>query len=157
TSPPRTSGWYILAVLLMILSLLAKAWAMIIPGVLIILDAWPLRQVSKVGWSRILVEKLPFLVPAAVAAVLADKAQSSAAGTMASFESYGITQQVAQAFYDLAFYPLRTVLPIGLSPIYEFPHPFTPLSVRFIGAACGVVLATTALIALRQRWPAALV
>src|SRR5262249_46671696 len=84
------------------------------------------------------------------------EAQRSTGGTMASIEVHGILARMAQAFYGLVFYPIRTLLPFGLSNIYEFPRPFSPLATQFLVAAAGVLIITAILILLRRRFPAGL-
>lgn len=151
---------YTASIVLFGLSLLAKPWGMTLPIVLFVLDAYPLRRIDR--WRdlfsprglRLLSEKLPFAMLAALAAMISLKAQSFA--TMESLHDHGPAQRIAQAAYGLCFYVWKTILPIGLSPLYEIPPKFDAFAPRYILCAVLVILLTAGLFALRRRWPAGL-
>ena len=154
-------GWYAAAVLLLLASLLSKAWGITLPVILLVLDCYPLRRVA-LRWPeavspaavRVVIEKLPFVAIAGWAAVMAANAQATAAYTMKSLAEHGVAARVAQALYGLAFYVWKTVVPTGLGPLYEIPQNMNPLAPRFVVAAVLVVAAVAVLIALRRRWAA---
>jgi len=150
---PESNRPYLLCLLFFVLSMFAKAWGVTIVGVLLLLDAWPLRRFAEHdAWGRILYEKLPFLVISVVFMLLASWAQG-AAGATRSLADYGILQRVAQAAYGLCFYPLATFWPANLSPLYELEanlDPFRPLYVLCLAAVLAV---TVALIIWRRRVP----
>jgi Flp pilus assembly protein TadD len=66
----------------------------------------------------------------------------------------GLLDRVAISLYSLAFYPWKTLVPAGLSPMYELPNPLEPWRWPFVVAALAVVGITAASIALARRWPA---
>ena len=53
------------------LSLLAKPMAVTLPFALLLLDHWPLRRWGRVAWTRLAVEKIPFLLLALGACYMA--------------------------------------------------------------------------------------
>jgi tetratricopeptide (TPR) repeat protein len=108
---PRARAWYAASLAFFALSLLSKAWAITLPAVLLALDVWPLRRLSK----RALLEKIPFVALAAPVAVIAAHAVASA---MPSLEKHSPAERALQAAYGLVFYPWKTAAPAGLSPLY---------------------------------------
>ncbi len=154
-------GWYVASVALLLLSLWSKAWGITLPAVLLVLDFYPLRRMRTAGTTaaapaatRLVAEKLPFAALAAMIMVTAARAQSTALETMKSLAEYGLAQRVAQAFYGLAFYVWKTVLPIGLAPLYEIPPALNPFAPRFVIAAVVVLAGAGAVLVFRRRWPA---
>jgi protein O-mannosyl-transferase len=163
TAPRRRWGWYAASIVLLLLSLLCKAWAMTLPAVLLTLDWYPLgrfrRQSPSAGRPRVLpllIEKLPFVALATWAAYHAAQAQSSSLYTMKTLAEYGWLHRIAQGFYGIAFYLWKTLLPTRLVPIYEIPVKLNPLEGRFLVAAGLVVAITVVVLAMRRRWPAGL-
>lgn len=152
------------AVVVYVLSLLSKAVGMTLPLTLLVLDVYPLRRhpggaraSAGCTWGGLLVEKMPFVVPAGVIAVLAGWAQRHA-GAMWEVAEHGIGLRIAQAFYGLFFYLWKTVWPSGLVPLYEQPAEISAFDARYVLAAGVVVLVSVILLALRKRrpaWPAA--
>lgn len=155
--------WYALSVGLLLLSLLSKAWGIVMPAVLLILDAYPLRRLPMRERQNafelvVFVEKIPFVTLSLIFMAVAKWAQAGQLDTMKSLAQHGLLARVAQGFYGLAFYPLKSLLPWNLIPIHEIPltineRPFEP---PIIAAAAGVLLITGVLIWQRRRWPAAL-
>jgi tetratricopeptide (TPR) repeat protein len=161
-TPARYKKWLALTLVVYVLSLLAKAAAVTLPVVLLVLDVYPLGRVGRVNrqWfakaSRtILVEKIPFVFFAAVAGWVALLGQYSAAAARA-LEQTGLIERVAQAFYSLVFYLRKTLVPIGISPLHEMPQQLDPLDWAYLASAVVVIGITVALILLRRRWPAGL-
>jgi len=150
--------------LFFVLSLLAKAWAVTLPVVLAVLDAYPLRRLrlSRAGserenappWRGPLLEKVPFLVIALVFAGLALFAQSRRAMDLAP--DHTALERVMQACYGLCFYLWKTLVPLRLSPLYLLDSSFNPWQVRYVLCALAVAALTLCLLALRRRWPWAL-
>jgi hypothetical protein len=135
-----------------VLSLLAKAWGMTFPVVLLILDVYPLARVRRHGWRRMLTEKALYAVPAAAAVAMAWRAQSSVE-EMRSLVEHGLGARLAQAAYGLCFYLWKTLVPTGLSPLYLLDPGMRPTEPRYLVAIGLVVAATMAAIASRRRWP----
>ena len=148
------------AVAFYLLSLLSKASGVTLPVVLLVLDVYPLRRLGPGNWFgastlRIWWEKIPFLLLAAGAAVIAPLAQQDA-GAVASLRVHGLVSRLAQSLYGLAFYPWKTILPIDLSPFYEVPPNLNPFAWPFLLSGAVVAAITMGLFLLRRRLPAGL-
>jgi tetratricopeptide (TPR) repeat protein len=146
---------------LLLLSLGAKAWGIVTPALLLVLDAWPLGRARAAAspakaWGRLLLEKAPIAAPCAAFALLAAWAQASQAGTMRSLAEHGPGERIAQALYGLAWYPARTLAPTGLAPIYDLPAELSLAQPRFLVPALVVGAVTALLVAQRRRLPALL-
>ncbi|HWP65782.1 MAG TPA: hypothetical protein VNO26_07710 [Candidatus Limnocylindria bacterium] len=146
-------GWWAASLVACALSLLAKAWAMTLPVVLLVLDAYPLRRTDRSGWRRLVVEKVPYAVLAAASAAAAAYAQRTA-GAMLSLEDLGLGARLVQALYGPAFYVWKAVAPVGLSPLYPIES-FRADAPAVLAAAAAALLVTVAVVAGRRRWPAA--
>jgi tetratricopeptide (TPR) repeat protein len=154
--------WISAAWILYAMSLLSKEVALTLPFALLVLDVYPLKrlgggrgrwfgsQVRGVWW-----EKLPFLVLALAAGVrgVLEKQQE---GSIYPVAGYGLLPRFAQVLSSLAFYPWKTVIPTGLSPLYPV-QPFTGLwNLPLLLSVAFVLSLTVALFVLRRRWPAGL-
>ncbi|MCW5891999.1 MAG: tetratricopeptide repeat protein [bacterium] len=153
-APGRRRGpWLAAAVAATALSLLGKAWAITLPAVLLIVDAWPLRRFGRERVGAILLEKLPFVVLALLAAAATRLAQ---AAMPTGLENHPLPSRLVQAAYGLVWYPWTTLVPTGLSPLHELVPPLDPAEPRF-GAPIVLLLAAAALLVVqRRRWPALL-
>jgi len=68
----------------------------------------------------VLVEKLPYLGLAIVAAAISVSVVIATIG-LTSVSAYPLLARAAMALHSLAFYAWKTLLPVGLSPLYELP------------------------------------
>lgn len=117
----RGERWHWCAVLLGGAAMLSKVFAIVWPAVLIVIDVYVLNRGAR--WR----EKAPYLLFAAPSLAFNLVAQSHNAAV--PWSAFGLEPRLAQAFLGLAFYPYKTLLPTGLSPLYEFsallqPAPF---------------------------------
>ena len=151
--------WLGLAVAAQLLSLMAKATGITLPLVLVILDIYPLQRLraSVRTWfaadsRRVLGEKLPFLLLSLIFGVVALWAQQ-ASGALRPVQLYFVSYRLGQAFYGICFYVWKTLLPIGLSPLYELPYDFEAWTGVFF--ACAGITALVSLLAFFRggRWP----
>jgi tetratricopeptide (TPR) repeat protein len=146
-------GWFAVSLVCMTLSVLSKAWAMTLPVVLLVLDAYPLRRfASRERPGAILLEKVPYTLPAAATAGLALVAQGEGA-EMLSVGQHGLGARVAQAAYGLCFYLGKTLFPVGLSPVYVLDPHLDPTAPMYIGCMLLVLLISGFAIAVWKRWP----
>jgi tetratricopeptide (TPR) repeat protein len=133
-----------------------------LPAVLLILDVYPLRRTSRFNRPHcvaVMLDKVPLAIMAAIVLGLTVWArhQSTAAFTRpATLEEFGIVERLAQAAYLWLYYGWRALWPVHLSPIYTTLIDFAPLEWPFLASMVSVPLITTALIAMRRRWPGAL-
>ncbi|HTN73456.1 MAG TPA: tetratricopeptide repeat protein [Methylomirabilota bacterium] len=164
-SEPRSQRrWLAAAVVVYTLSLLSKAAAMTLPVVLLLLDVYPLRRLhgGVLAWykpplRKVLWEKLPFLMLALLFAVTALFAQHTTK-TLKPLDEYDLTSRIAQALYGLIFYLWKTLLPTGLSVLYELPtDASTWFRIVAIAAGAAVAAISLALFFLRRRCPGAVV
>src|SRR5213083_1664547 len=154
----RGRAWYWLSVAAFVCALLSKSMVVNLPVVLLILDVYPLRRLGgAVGWwsapaRRVYVEKIPFVLLAAVASAVALMAQLSH-DTMVSVVQLSALGRLALSVYGLSFYLWKTVAPVNLSPLYELPPTVNPWAPPFL-LSYGVVVAITAIVlAFRRRVP----
>ncbi|HET7876333.1 MAG TPA: tetratricopeptide repeat protein [Methylomirabilota bacterium] len=142
--------WYWGALGLFTGALLSKSITVTLPVVLLVLDVYPLRRLGgERGWRdrRVWLEKLPFFALACAAAVLAFTANSSLSNRP-SWSDMGPGVRLVLSIYGFVFYLQKTLLPLGLSPLY-------PLDVHVTWLHFAAVLVWAALaLALRRRWPA---
>lgn len=141
-----------------ILALLSKSITMTLPLVLLILDFYPLRRLRPEGrdWPAmggILLEKVPFVAVGAVGALVSYWAVAQHS-FFTSSEQYPLVSRIALALYSVCFYIGKTVLPLGLSPLYELPMRVDIRDSQFAFAAIAAVLMTVSLLALWRVWPA---
>ena len=150
----RRAGWYWSAVALAALALLSKAMAATLPLVLLLLDVYPLRRLGPWRWTRrgVWLEKLPFVVLSAAAAVMAIVAQRSV-GTLSDRRALGMFERLGLAAYGLVFYAWKTLVPTGLAPLYEAPYDYATLTPWFVASAVVVIAAAVGLVRIRRRWP----
>lgn len=117
-------AWYLCALLCQVFSLLARAGAVSLPLVLVVLDFFPLRRKSDITLPRrfalLLLEKTPFLVLSVLAGLRAWSAQIEA-GAMYPLYEYDAASRAAQVLYNFSFYPLKTLFPWNLGPMYQIP------------------------------------
>lgn len=143
---------YWAAVLLFACALLSKATSMSLPAVLLIVNAYPLRRLGgDAGWwsttaKRVYREVIPFGILAAATAVLSIVALKPP-------DQLGPTDKIVVSVFSLFFYVEKTVLPVGLSSLYQMPKPVHPLELRFLVSYVLVACAVGALWLSRRRWP----
>ena len=152
--------WMALSLASYILSLLSKASGITLPLVLLVLDVYPLRRLgpNPRQWlgpasRNVWLEKIPFFVFALAAGIVAVMAQHQAKA-IRPLEQYDIASRIMQSFYAAGFYLWKTVLPFGLSPLYEIPLTPDPWHWSFLISGIVVVGITVALFVQRRRWPA---
>ncbi len=149
------TGWYCAAILCFVLSLLGKALGMALPIVLLVIDVVPLRRHASVSWTRLVAEKLPFLIAAIASGIVALNAQSEV-GALAGVAAHGWPSRIAQAFYGIAFYPRAMLFAFDWYPLHERPAYLDPWERRFVLSAIATVTITIAAFVMRRRYPALL-
>ena len=149
-----SSLWRGLSVAAFVCAVMSKSSTIMLPAALFLIDVYPLRRVG-LGWRRLIVEKIPYLIVAAADVIVALIAVRSAA-KLTGLGTHGLAGRIAIVLYSFFYYPWKLVWPVELSPMYEMPQRIDPLEPRFLVAALVVVLVTAVLVALRRRWPAGL-
>jgi protein O-mannosyl-transferase len=151
------TGWLFASFFAGWAALLCKAPAVVLPAVLVILDAYPLRRL-KWGcgpWpapelTRALREKVPFLVLSLAFIIIAPKVRGNAETPLA-FKS--LSPRVALACYSAWFYPIKTIAPLGLYPCYPLPPIIRTTDPTFLSRIILTTALTVALIAVKRRFP----
>jgi tetratricopeptide (TPR) repeat protein len=151
TGPLRWRWWGVASVVAFAAALLAKGLVISLPVSLLILDAYPLRRASGRGWA-VLREKIPYLAVAAVGALVILFARNQGA-QWSAFTAFGVNARLALSAYSLWFYPMSTVWPVGLTPLYEVPVGPSLAQWRFLGPLLLLVGVTVTLVWLRRRLP----
>jgi hypothetical protein len=163
----RASGrvpgpWLVGSLLLFAASLLARATGLVLPAVLVALDVYPLRRLGggPGRWlgpavRRVWVEKLGFGALALLTVPMGFLARGEEVG---DFWRFGYDPPIALAWgvYSAAFYIRKTLLPVGLSPLYPMPEREAPMLGAVLLSLAVVAGITAALVGLRRRWPGAL-
>ena len=143
-------SWMIISSVLIVLAVLSKGSAVVLPFVFLILDAYPLRRIGPDGLSwpavrKVLLEKGPILF-------------FSLAFTAAGFaiKQLGVEPEVttgpvlvgrvAQASFGAWFYLVKTVWPFGITAFYPRPEDGDFQTPLFAACDAGVVLATAAVL-----------
>jgi len=159
SQPAIQRRWLGAAIAAYLLSLLAKATAITLPVVLLLLDLYPLKRLARspANWFKresraVLWEKLPFLILAggfAIAALIAQQVT----GALKPLEQFGVFSRLIQAGFAYIFYLWKTIWPVDLAPIYELPIETGSWFWIFVLSTGAMVGLTLALYALRRRWP----
>jgi protein O-mannosyl-transferase len=159
----KRRGWLLAgSVGIYVLALVSKSSVMVLPLVLVVLDIYPLRRLGG-RWQEwtgaaartVWLEKAPFMVLGVAGAALGYYAQN-ANMFIAPPEQYPLAVRPAVVFYSLWFYLGKTVVPQGLSPLYEPPLRVSLLDRQFLLPAVAVMAMAAAVVLLRRRWPAGL-
>ena len=121
---------YSLSLLFFLCALLSKAMAITLPCVLLLCDYFNQR-----AWNRkLLWEKVPFFLLAAIFAAVALYAQHSLGGVR-NQPSVSLLDTMVIAGYGLVFYLTKILVPLNLSCLYPYPNMAQGLPVSFYAAA----------------------
>ena len=168
-----TAAGYLGIVAAMAASLLAKATAVTLPVLLVLLDIWPLRR-GRVGgvaeqtgvgdmprkpppraWRYLFAEKLPLFVLAAIFVVITLSTQARAIQSDLKMPLFAA--RLPNGMQSIAIYLAESLVPVGLHPVHCHPgiHGWSwPLVGCGVAAVVAIVLAG---VALRQSVPAVLI
>ncbi len=110
--------FYVLALVMMDLGLMAKPMLVTLPCVLLLLDFWPLRRVTKDAALMLVVEKLPFFALAAVSSYVTYLVQKGGGSVTAALS---FPERLANAVVAVGRYLGKFAAPVDLAVLY--PHP----------------------------------
>ncbi len=147
----RTRGCYGAALAVFVLALLSKPTATPVPLLLLVMDYWPLRRLSR----RAVLEKLPFLLLAGGSAAVTLLSTSHTAAIVLPGHLSPM-QTVLRICYLLVFYLHQVFRPLNLTSVYSLPQPMT-LSDPIVRASVIILLVLVALVAVTLRWTRAFV
>lgn len=157
---PRRRRWYIASIVLLLCSLLSKAWGMSFFVLLILVDWAALRRLPPEPWrwstrplAGVWLQKLPYIALGIAAAVMAGFAQRSATAVQ-TLEQWPVTSRIAQAAYGLVWYLHRTAWPDPLVPLIELPEKLDWLAPAYLLRYAIVIVTAVLAFAMwrRARW-----
>ncbi|MCS6851435.1 MAG: tetratricopeptide repeat protein [Gemmataceae bacterium] len=143
-------GWYVerpharrLALVggMFALGLMAKPMLVTLPGLLLLLDVWPLERLSRAPLRGLVVEKIPLFLLVVGACALTLHAQRQG-GAVKPLDSWPIGQRLANAAVAYVAYLGKAVWPVHLAVLY--PHPRDRLGMGEVWGATLLLLALTA-------------
>jgi protein O-mannosyl-transferase len=150
---------FMLSVIFFQFGVMSKSIVVTLPVVLLILDVYPLRRLGRSGarWSqvKVLLEKLPYLPMALLGGFVAVTIVGRDGGLI-SLERLSVLDRIIVIFHSAWFYLWKTVLPFGLSPLYELPSSVSALAPRFLVPLVATLAISCLVLAARHRWPAAM-
>jgi len=124
---------YLLVLLFFSAGLMAKPMIVTLPFVLLLLDYWPLKrlQIPRTGQpdtinpvipvTRLVLEKLPLLIPTVFISILTYTQQKSF-GDITSLKTSPIVDRFANAFLSYVKYIAHMIWPRDLTVLYPYPN-----------------------------------
>jgi len=142
-------GHRLLSIVCYAASLLTRASAIGFPVALLIVDVYPLERHRRTALGRLALEKVPFALLAAAAAIAEAKARD-----IASLQEVGIGARLTLAATAPFEHLWHTLLPLRLTPLNPLPiAPALEPGALLLGLG-GLVMITVAAWTLRRRCPA---
>jgi len=129
-------------------SLASKSMGITLPVVLVLVSLW-LGRAKKL----LALELAPFFVLAAIVGIVALRGQAAGTDELADLAEFGWAQRLAASGYAFGFYPWKTLLPFGLSPLYELDRDLDPAHPTYWVPGLVVLVVTVALLVRARRWP----
>jgi protein O-mannosyl-transferase len=152
-------SWMIGSSILIVLAVLTKGSAFVMPFVFLILDAYPLGRLGpgKPSWRLIrvvLIEKRAILAFCLAFTAVAFVAKRDWGVVDPELTAQPVViGRVAQACFGACFYIAKTVWPFGITAFYPRPENGDFLTPKFAACVAGVVTAVSVAIWQRRRWP----
>jgi len=163
--------YYILVIVLLSLSLMAKPMLVTIPFVLILLDFWPLNRFQlqrdfhlkpEKKYSnairrnyRVILEKIPIFIPVVISCIVTFFAQKSG-GAVKAIWALPMKYRIANAVVSYVSYVLKAIWPHKLAVFY--PHPGNSLPLwQIAGGALLIVAACYWALRTAMKYPYILV
>lgn len=141
--------YYVAALVLFALSLMAKSASVGLSVMLLVVDWYPLGRIARRGIKPILLEKVPFfLVSALGAGVALYVARDSS--YLITYEAFPFSQRLAVSGNAIWEYWRMFFLPVGMSPLHVIPDPI-PVSYYLKAAAVALMLIAISC-SRRLRW-----
>ncbi|MGR3811513.1 tetratricopeptide repeat protein [Jiulongibacter sp. NS-SX5] len=115
--------YYIISLLMFVLSCLSKGMAVVLPALLIITDWWFLAKEEKAFSKNVWLNKLPYFAITLFFAYIATTAQKDAGADASEVigSAYTGFERVRIVAYSFWFYWVKTLAPIDLLPFYPYP------------------------------------
>ncbi len=134
---------YLLTAGFLALGLMSKPMLVTLPFVLLLLDYWPLERFGKIKTDRLVLEKIPLIILAAISSVGAYFAQRNW-GAIYQSADFNLAVRFENAFISYIKYIEKMFWPEGL--VYFYPHPGRNISILFSVISACLLLAVTFLV-----------
>ncbi len=133
------------------LALMAKPMVVTLPFLMLILDWWPLGRFKDIPARRLLLEKVPLLLPAATAGFLTIVAHARG-GVIAPLRQFPLGERAANLLVSIVRYLRMLIFPSGLAVLYPLPLGGVP-GWMTAAALVGLALLSWLVINHRRRLP----
>jgi len=144
--------WYIFSIVLFIFGLLAKPMIVTLPLILVLLDFWPLKQItSRYSFLKSIKGKIPFIVFALISCGTAIWAQSTG-GATANLKNIPIDMRLANMSISYVIYIAKFFWPVNLAIF----HPYVEYStVSFLSISSYLILLSLIIVSLKlhKKYP----
>ena len=126
------SKFLFLSLFFFVCALMCKPMAVTLPCILLLLDYWPLKRMEKESIWALLLEKLPFVLLAAILSVVTVAVQK-AGGAIVSISTLPLVDRVENALVSYASYLGKLLFPTRLAVFYPEPASWPVGSILFSG------------------------
>ncbi len=116
TQREKTS-FYLIAIILFILSLLSKGQAVSLAVSIVVIDFFLGRDLKN---KKVIFEKVPFFILALIFGLIAVQAQKEG-NALHTTDSYEFYKRIGFAGYAFTQYLIKLIVPVNLSAIYPYP------------------------------------
>ncbi len=135
-----------------VLALMSKPTSTPLPILMLLLDYWPLRRLTRSA----IVQKVPFFVIGAISAVIAFYSQRTTAAVQLP-SGHAPVRALLILCHNIVFYLWKIVWPANLSPFYPYPKPLDLTDAMVLAGVIGTVVLIAALLLSSLRTRALLV
>ena len=144
----RRGNWksYAGCFLMYFLALLSKPTSVALPGVMLLMDYWPLKRLS----IKSVFEKIPLFILSVVFAGITYISQSRTCIAVTP-EKVGTENVILLVCHNIIFYLYKIILPVNLSSHYVFPKPFNMAQPMVAAGVIGTVVLILVLF-ISLRW-----
>ena len=143
--------WLVAALIMYLLAMLSKPTAAALPLLLLLLDYWPLRRLTR----RAIVEKVPFFVVLGLCGTITMISQARTASVIAPGEA-GSARSMAMLCYAVPFYLKKLVWPTNLTSVYPIPQPLSLANPVIAGSTLAILIVFAGALASARRTRAVL-
>ncbi len=149
----RGGGWkmYGCSAVMYVLSLMTKPTSIPLPILMVLLEYWPLRRLSK----KTILEKIPLFAIGAIFGLVIFISQRRTFGVRMP-EAYGPTGVVLVVCHNIVLYLSNMAWPANLSLYYPFPQPMDLSNPKVLGGVVGTCVLIASLV-ISLRWTRAIV
>jgi tetratricopeptide (TPR) repeat protein len=140
---------YFLSLFFFALGLLSKPMIVTLPIILLLLDYWPLNRFGILSFSKLVLEKIPFVILSAISSIVTIYAQKQG-GSVAELTNVPLIIRLSNAATAFIQYICKIFFPANLSPFY--PHPLDALPLwQVIFSALILIILTSVFFYYRKK------